>query len=129
MERTCKTSRGWWLVWMRVNDGDRHHQSLAPNQTEQQQQPAGFFKEAFLVRKASDALSSATSARHSRGGGSSGVRFLRDLSGASSSLVAGSDSIIGHGNNSNNNNAPGKLAEGLGLDAHKYIESLLSLNR
>lgn len=118
MERTCKTSRGWWLVWVRVNDDQ---------QQQQQQQQQASSKEAFLVRKASDSLSSAANARQSRGGGSSGVRFLRDLSGASSALAT-SDSIIGH-NNNNNNTAPGKLAEGLGLDAHKYIESLLSLNR
>ncbi|QKX56255.1 uncharacterized protein TRUGW13939_03356 [Talaromyces rugulosus] len=123
MERTCKTSRGWWLVWVRVNDGDdhHHHQSVTPSQTDQEQ-PASF-KEAFLVRKASDSLSSAASARQSRGGGSSGVRFLRDLSGASSSLGALDF------NNGHSNTAPGKLAEGLGLDAHKYIESLLSLNK
>jgi hypothetical protein len=122
MERTCKTSRGWWLVWVRVNNDDYNfHQSLAPSQTDQEQ-PASF-KEAFLVRKASDSLSSAASARQSRGGGSSGVRFLRDLSGASSSLGALDF------NNGHSNTTPGKLAEGLGLDAHKYIESLLSLNK
>lgn len=125
MERTCKTSRGWWLVWVRVNDNHfhqtdhhHHHQSVS-------------FKEAFLVRKASDSLSSssAASARQSRGGGSSGVRFLRDLSGASSSLGP-LDFSNGHNSSSNSNTtAPGKLAEGLGLDAHKYIESLLSLNK
>lgn len=129
MERTCKTSRGWWLVWVRVNDGiNHHHHHHSHLQQQQQQQPAGCScscKEAFLVRKASDysASSAGASTRQTRGG--SGVRFLRDLSGAS---LAASDSIGHNNNNDDNNTAPGKLAEGLGLDAHKYIERLLSLN-
>ncbi|KAI9678119.1 MAG: hypothetical protein M1817_006063 [Caeruleum heppii] len=38
MERTCKTSRGWWVVWLRLPaaEGSRHHQ------------------EAFLIRKSTD---------------------------------------------------------------------------
>lgn len=51
VERTCKTSRGWWVVWMklpsrratRVHDGFEHD-------------------EAFLVRKASDYMAPATRA-------------------------------------------------------------------
>lgn len=123
-ERTCKTSRGWWLIWVRIHD----QQSLLPNQN--QTTPSSTSKEAFLIRKASDALSSTSKggviigARHTREG-SSGIRFLRDLSGASSSPTA-----AGAGGNGNDStSAPGKLTEGLGFDAHKYIESLLSLNR
>ncbi|KAH8697168.1 hypothetical protein BGW36DRAFT_378105 [Talaromyces proteolyticus] len=102
MERTCKTSRGWWLVWVRIHEPEPNKQSSPP-------------KEAILIRKASDP--SAVSTRQSRGG--SGVRFLRDLSGATMSNSMGAAS----------NTSPSKLAEGLGLDAHKYIESLLSLNK
>lgn len=120
MERTCKTSRGWWLIWVRIRD---------QSPPEQPSEPSSLSKEAFLIRKASDALSytgnGITGARHTREG-SSGIRFLRDLSGASSSTAAAAGAA-GTGNDSTS--APGRLTEGLGFDAHRYIESLLSLNR
>lgn len=120
-ERTCKTSRGWWLIWVRIRDPSplpeqNHNPPLQPS------------KEAFLIRKASDTLSSISNgkagARHTREG-SSGIRFLRDLSGASSSPA----NAAATGNANESTLAPGRLTEGLGFDAHRYIESLLSLNR
>ncbi|KAF7597460.1 hypothetical protein BBP40_003707 [Aspergillus hancockii] len=105
LERTCKTSRGWWIVWARMSDpsgkstNDKSTSSLdGPRQ------------EAFLIRKASDHASTSSHARNN-----SGSRFFRDLGGASSPGL----SEMG----------PGKLVEGLGLDARRYIENLLSLNR
>ncbi|GIK06863.1 hypothetical protein Aspvir_002515 [Aspergillus viridinutans] len=116
LERTCKTSRGWWIVWVRITDAqlpdhqDDHDSSVS--------QGEGFSpppaREAFLVRKASDHVSASG---HARGG--SGTRFFRDLGGASSPGRQASRSETG----------PGKLVEGLGLDARRYIENLLSLNR
>ncbi|KAI9877869.1 MAG: hypothetical protein M1830_002610 [Pleopsidium flavum] len=94
VERTCKTSRGWWVVWMRLPH--------APTSSERH---SNEYREAFLVRKASDYV--APGARKSSG------RFGRD--------VSGSDGGSGWG--------PGKLAEGIGIDTRKYIEGLLSLNR
>ena len=41
IERTCKTSRGWWVVWMRLPHGN-------------EPQNASPCREAFLIRKASD---------------------------------------------------------------------------
>lgn len=124
LERTCKTSRGWWLIWVRIQDppsSQSQHRSLATTITDyqpEQQQYIESSKEAFLIRKASDASSHTGNSRHTRDS-SSGVRFLRDLSGASSSLP----------NAAGDNTSPGKLTEGLGFDTHEYIESLLSLNR
>lgn len=63
------------------------------------------FREAFLIRKASDYVSPA--ARKSSG------RFGREVSESSTSGAWG----------------PGRLAEGIGIDARQYIEGLLSLNR
>ncbi|EEA27824.1 hypothetical protein TMatcc_003882 [Talaromyces marneffei ATCC 18224] len=130
MERTCKTSRGWWLIWVRIRD-DEQPQPPQPSSQQHENPPTiSASKEAFLIRKASDALASSTGgsgvlggARHAREG-SSGIRFLRDLSGASSTTAAGAA-----GNTNDSTSAPGRLTEGLGFDAHKYIESLLSLNR
>ena len=93
-ERTSKTGRQWWVVWMRLP----------------QTRPTGAtgsdaYREAFLIRKASDYVSPAS--RKSSG------RFGRE--------VSGSGAAGGWG--------PGKLAEGIGIDARQYIEGLLSLNR
>ncbi|KAI9674352.1 MAG: hypothetical protein M1829_003754 [Trizodia sp. TS-e1964] len=44
LERTCKTSRGWWVVWMR----------LPPAQHAGGEK--GSYREAFLVRKSSDSV-------------------------------------------------------------------------
>ena len=91
LERTCKTTRGWWVVWMRLPRAP-----VAQN---------GIHREAFLIRKASDYI--APGARKTIG------RFGRDTSGPSAASGWG----------------PGKLAEGIGIDARQYIEGLLSLNR
>ena len=64
---------------------------------------ANLFREAFLIRKASDYA--APKAR------TSGTRFGRDVSASSSKW------------------GPGKLVEGIGIDSRQYIEGLLTLNR
>lgn len=71
-------------------------------------------QEAFIVRKASDHVSPSGHGRMS-----SGARFFRDLGGASPSKLAASRAET----------TPSKLVEGLGMDARRYIEGLLSLNR
>ena len=92
IERTCKTSRGWWVVWMRLPHGN-------------EPQNAGLYREAFLIRKASD-YTPPTARKPS-------ARFAREASGLGASGSWG----------------PGNLAEGIGIDARQYIEGLLSLNR
>ena len=93
-ETTCKTSRGWWVVWMRLPHGPGT-QSFDDSK----------FREAFLVRKASDYVAPSTM--------KIGGRYGRDTS--------GSGATGGWG--------PGRLAEGIGIDARQYVEGLLSLNR
>ena len=94
-ERTSKTSRQWWVVWMRL-----------PQTGSARGVGSGAYREAFLIRKASDYVPPA--AKKSNG------RFEREMSG--SGAVGG-----GWG--------PGRLAEGIGIDASQYIEPLLRLNR
>jgi predicted component of type VI protein secretion system len=105
IERTCKTSRGWWVVWVRMSDASG--KSINDKSTSPLDDPC---QEAFLIRKASDHISTSSHARNN-----SGSRFFRDLGGASSPGLS--------------DMGPGKLVEGLGLDARRYIENLLSLNR
>ncbi|EAQ92289.1 hypothetical protein CHGG_00524 [Chaetomium globosum CBS 148.51] len=117
LERTCKTSRGWWVVWNRVLEQRRG----TGGEVQQQQQAASSLdegegsddasdehaavvgKEIFLVRRASD---------H---GGVGGVR------GVSVSYVGGASGGWTDG--------ASRLAQGIGVDTRRYIEGLLSLNR
>jgi len=94
LERTCKTNRGWWVVWMRL-----------PHPSIKQPTHSSMFREAFLIRKASDYVPPTATKATSR--------FGRNVSASSTSSGWG----------------PGKLAEGIGIDARQYIEGLLSLNR
>ena len=94
VERTCKTSRGWWVVWMRL-----------PHPLISQPTHSSMFREAFLIRRASDYVSPTAKKSTSK--------FGRNVSAPSASSGWG----------------PGKLAEGIGIDARQYIEGLLSLNR
>jgi hypothetical protein len=119
MERTCKTSRGWWLVWVRIpsnNNNNIDNYDTFPNT-----EPP---REAFLIRKADDYSLSHQKHAHAA---SSGSRFFRDLSGVSGTSSSPGGSLSGGGGGSTT--AAGKLGEGLGFDAQRYIESLLSLNR
>lgn len=93
-ERTSKTGRQWWVVWMRL-----------PRTGPTQGTGSEAFREAFLIRKASDYVPPA--ARNSSS------RFGREVSGSGAAGGWGA----------------GKLAEGIGIDARQYIEGLLSLNR
>ncbi|KAI9039112.1 uncharacterized protein KD926_009981 [Aspergillus affinis] len=119
VERTCKTSRGWWIVWVRFpgsgsGSSDHDDDGDAVQETQSLDGSGDACQEAFLIRKASDHVPSVS---HGRSG--SGSRFFRDLGGATSPGLASSRADTG----------PGKLVEGLGLDARRYIENLLSLNR
>ncbi|KAL4900559.1 hypothetical protein BDW74DRAFT_93650 [Aspergillus multicolor] len=116
LERTCKTSRGWWIVWVRVSASPHTQQTSPGNDMDKGKQ-----QEAFIVRRASDLSTSSGHTRNASSiGGGSSARFFRDLGGASSPGLSQSSRL---------DIAPSKLVEGLGLDARRYIESLLSLNR
>ncbi|PWY76224.1 hypothetical protein BO70DRAFT_380982 [Aspergillus heteromorphus CBS 117.55] len=115
VERTCKTSRGWWIVWVRMSEPPQQEQGSTTStpsiRTVTDMTDNNAHQEAFLVRRSSDSVSPSGHARSS-----SSSRFFRDLGGASSPGLRA-------------DTGPGKLVEGLGLDARRYIENLLSLNR
>lgn len=148
VERTCKTSRGWWIVWVRMintdnaNETENEHndqdkESNTPTPTAPLSAPPSQEEgEAFLIRKASDSppTGHSHSHSHSRSTSNSGsMSFFRDLGGAPSSSSSSFPSSLGLSMSSrvgaDVDTGPGKLVEGLGLDARRYIERLLSLNR
>lgn len=104
-ERTVKTARGWWILWMRVPSTSNYG--------------IEFDKEAFLVRKATDHAASVK--RRDASSTVSGSRWLlrdqtRDISGTSTGSQARVTAMAG-------------ISEGVGVDARKWIDGLLSLNR
>uniref|UniRef100_L2FM04 CCZ1/INTU/HSP4 first Longin domain-containing protein n=1 Tax=Colletotrichum fructicola (strain Nara gc5) TaxID=1213859 RepID=L2FM04_COLFN len=126
LERTCKTNRGWWVVWSRilerpaaaestseVDEGQQGQQMLetddssptsgsgsdTPVPKKASPAPPKVSKEIFLIRRASD---------------HAGYR------GVSSSFAEGG---TGWGDGA------GRLASGIGIDTRKYIEGLLNFSR
>ncbi|KAF2709182.1 hypothetical protein K504DRAFT_467156 [Pleomassaria siparia CBS 279.74] len=114
LERTCKTGRGWWVVWMRLPPSDSVHIKDAEAETESFR--TADLREAFLVRRARDTVST-NSAKSSGSRLGSGMWRL----GMSSTGEKMGGSAAGWG--------PRGLAEGIGIDARRYVEGLLSLNR
>jgi hypothetical protein len=109
LERTQKTSRGWWIVWTRVlehgreeedasaslstireSTSDRQSRTSADEMTDKEGMQATVGKEIFLIRRASDHV---------------GFRSESSTSGEGA----------------------GRLAQGIGVDTRRYIEELLSL--
>ncbi|KAL1586813.1 hypothetical protein WHR41_04606 [Cladosporium halotolerans] len=151
LERTSKTSRSWWVVWLRLppsvaqddakpDDGSTVQQSeenAGSNQVDSQGGPRSTLglvdsiipaprvdqthRVAILVRKADDSASGPTQTKASVGSRmGSGMWSSLGMRGASSSNAAG-----GNGEASG---AVGGLG-GFGVDARRYVEGLLSLNR
>ena len=127
IERTCKTSRGWWVVWMRLPPSSSSQSSSrsAEASADGQGAEAMLFREAFLVRRARDGGVAGGGSRAGLGGGGgggggggSGTRLWRPSIGSLGGIQVGA---AGWG--------PRGLAEGLGIDARRYVEGLLSLNR
>ncbi|KAF4313387.1 vacuolar fusion protein [Botryosphaeria dothidea] len=179
IERTAKTSRGWWLVWMRLppsrpmadnlvspespalpailgrtpsakasasslksstpsmsgttelssaneEESTLEESSTGPAPTGSQSLPTATLREAILIRRSREAAGPA-SGRGSRHGASASVGSAAASSlwrlglGGGNSAAATGGAAAGWG--------PRGLAEGVGIDARRYVEGLLSLNR
>ncbi|OAA51384.1 hypothetical protein BBO_01331 [Beauveria brongniartii RCEF 3172] len=115
LERTQKTSRGWWVVWTRLVQRETeskvtpqpppHARDSAPPSPRRESDagdetgivapgPATTSKEIFLIRRASDHVSSGSGSLGVGGGGAESV---------------------------------GRLAQGIGVDTRRYVEDLLSM--
>jgi hypothetical protein len=126
IERTCKTGRGWWVVWMRLPPSQPS--APDPSENERTEHSKGTsvsvafnteeLREAFLIRRARDADTSQprTSGRSIASGMWSGMGM-----GGSTTQQRMGGKAAGWG--------PKGLAEGIGIDARKYVDELLSLNR
>lgn len=102
VERTVKTGRGWWILWMQISD-------TLYNQPK---------KEAFLVRKATDhTLVVGNSTQRNMSGKWLLREQNRDTSG--SSLGSAKDQVT----------SSVGVSEGVGVDAKRWVEGLLQLSR
>ncbi|KAG9190474.1 hypothetical protein G6011_08562 [Alternaria panax] len=125
IERTCKTSRGWWVVWMRlppshVSSEDAADQQNSQNDSNKGSGSAQFntneLREAFLIRRARDSQPGKT---QSSSRFASGMWSGLGMGGGQNQKMGGAAAGWG----------PKGLAEGIGIDARRYVEELLSLNR
>ncbi|GAB7352012.1 hypothetical protein MBLNU459_g2529t2 [Dothideomycetes sp. NU459] len=125
LERTSKTSRGWWVVWMRIPPSTAHPSMPANDAEINQPQTNPLEREdrrvedciiAFLVRKSSDAVRSGAAGRN-----------------VSSRVTSAMFAFAGAATEDQQPGQPGwsagNLAGGIGIDARRYVEGLLSLNR
>ena len=125
IERTQKTSRGWWVVWMRLPPSQSTAEAVASQKGSKGSSSVQFntedLREAFLVRRARDTPPG-------KGDSSSGIgRF--SASGMWSGLGMGGGSTTKRMGGANAGWGPKGLAEGIGIDARRYVDDLLSLNR
>lgn len=129
-ERTSKTSRGWWIVWMRIPSTPVDGGVLSRGRDA--------FEDcrcAFLVRKASDGADVGS------GFGSLGMKKGAGPSSGGSRISSGMSGMFGFGRQSassatvqedkegEESAAESGVGWGLGIDARKYVEGILSLNR
>jgi len=106
-ERTVKTGRGWWVLWMQMGA--------------HRDEDDGSWMEAFLIRRANDTgLRSTKESVASARQVSSGYGFGRFIGMGSGGSSVESGPI---------RQSSSALSEGIGVDAKRYVESLLSLNR
>ncbi|ERF76135.1 hypothetical protein EPUS_01469 [Endocarpon pusillum Z07020] len=126
LERTVKTGRGWWVLWMRVQGSVNKDANDAENR--------GLAKEAVLVRRAREDVGGSSSGGALFGGGGrqvSGWLSRRDASGSSAGAGAGAGASAAAGGGAGSGATIGVagVAEGVGVDARRWVEGLLSLNR
>ncbi|KAH8685990.1 hypothetical protein BGZ60DRAFT_365936 [Tricladium varicosporioides] len=152
VERTCKTSRGWWVVWTRMPEPRASTQSLASGIVRvpglitedsaesngrdglltvdqsrvETSQTASTFNSSMISGPAHPFLETPSS-RCNQVPKDKEIFLIRRASDYKSGnrFVSGSSVTSETGWAS----GPGKLAQGIGVDTKRYIEGLLNLNR
>ncbi|KAI0108404.1 hypothetical protein F4814DRAFT_427852 [Daldinia grandis] len=122
LERTCKTSRGWWIVWTRIIEKDGAQTPVQPPDSSDTSQISS-----LQHSESTESIDSQGRPRstRSRGKVSKEIFLIRRagehtrLRGLSSSYAEGGGWADG----------ASRLAQGIGVDTKRYIEGLLSLGR
>lgn len=127
LERTIKTGRGWWVLWMRVQGSVNADADDAENR--------GAPKEAVLVRRARDDGDVAGAGVGAGAGGPfakmGGSRHVSSTAGAMGWLARESRRDASGSSSGGGGGMTGasSVSEGVGVDARRWVEALLSLNR
>ena len=121
IERTVKTNRGWWIVWLRMPATPSSDASPTTSSVQRSRRniwDASGHREAFLVRKAIDPAAKVASSRSTNISGKWLLREQRDVSGRSdaSSQTAGATSARG-------------VVEGVGVDVRRWVEAVGRLSQ
>jgi hypothetical protein len=141
LERSVKTGRGWWVVWMRMDDDlpqPQTEEDTAPptavaerdmTTPTRENQGEDYFGRPRTSQSSNDLLMTYADAREAIL-----VRRARDAvpkqkARGASGLWGFGGSTTGNGKDTGAGWGPARLAEGVGIDARKYVEGLLSLNR
>lgn len=131
LERTCKTSRGWWVVWNRIlertpearrgsDDSDRASSGDLGSKHEETGESTS--EEATHSSSQTSTVKPAPSTYVSKE--IILIRKASDHSGHGRSV-----SFTGAGGGVGWADGASRLAQGIGVDTRKYIEGLLSMNR
>ncbi|KAI1274008.1 hypothetical protein F5Y07DRAFT_374743 [Xylaria sp. FL0933] len=132
LERTCKTNRGWWIVWTRILERD----PVPPNPESEDTSPSDNNSQNHVIPTLQQSESQDSSASHIPGPTNTTPKrtinreiFLVRRAGEHTGLrgiSAGSYTENGGGSWAE---GASRLAQGIGVDTTKYIEGLLSMGR
>ncbi|KAI1333706.1 hypothetical protein F5Y15DRAFT_326957 [Xylariaceae sp. FL0016] len=128
LERTNKTNRGWWVVWTRIMEAADTQPSQQADSNSEGKNSDGPTIPSLQQSDSQDSEASMGAPATSRPSPKPKVSkeiFLIRRAGETSGLkgVGGSFAEGGWANGAS------RLAQGIGVDTHKYIEGLLSLGR
>lgn len=146
LERTCKTSRGWWVVWTRIPDLEPSTASLASGQVkvprliaEDGTETAESLGPGTLRGTSTFGLSLISGPAHPfLEASSNSYEYATEdkeiflIRRASDHVPAKSSGRFASGSSASGESGwasgPGKLAQGIGVDTKRYIEGLLNLS-
>ncbi|PBP16200.1 putative Vacuolar fusion protein CCZ1 [Diplocarpon rosae] len=142
LERTCKTSRGWWVVWTKIPDPDTSKvgfvvPSLVKEESQESQRTIGPSLKSGQTSTFGASMTSGPAHPYLESQNDEVVPHDKEIfliRRASDHVAAKSAGSFASGpsvaaSESSWISGPGKLAQGIGVDTKRYIEDLLNLNR
>lgn len=131
LERTCKTSRGWWIVWSRILD--REPEAARKSDDSDRESSGGSDSRQEETGESTSAQATHSSSQTSTVKAAPPISVDKEIF-----LIRKASDHGGHGRSVSLTVTGGgagwadgasRLAQGIGVDTRKYIEGLLSMNR
>ncbi|KAK4038437.1 hypothetical protein C8A01DRAFT_17465 [Parachaetomium inaequale] len=135
LERTCKTSRGWWVVWNRVLD--QQHAAAAKSSRQSLSLDGSSDDGGGGGEGTAAEVDGNAGAAAGDGYGDGGLAMGKEIflvrrasdHGGGAGVRGVSASYVGGGASGGWADGASRLAQGIGVDTRRYVEGLLSLNR